>query len=168
MVIKNLGDGIVNGSIGRIHSFDFDERGKIKAAFVIFLDPNSGRPFQDPNRDNAVRIDQYSQEYHYKSRRLCRKQLPLIPAWAVTIHKAQGISVNSAVVNIGRSIFAHGQVYVALSRIRKIEGLHITDAMPISRWWQPSDKVVNFHMDAVCRDHDTRESLKNYKVKNFI
>jgi len=49
-------------------------------------------------------------------------QIPLILAWAVTIHKSQGKTFDKAVIDVGRA-FAPGQVYVALSRLRTMEGL---------------------------------------------
>ena len=53
------------------------------------------------------------------------KQLPLIYAWAVTIHKAQGLTLERALIDIGGNIFACGQTYVALSRIKSLEGLYL-------------------------------------------
>ncbi|MFZ2492007.1 MAG: hypothetical protein WA208_11030, partial [Thermoanaerobaculia bacterium] len=53
------------------------------------------------------------------------KQLPLIPAWAVTIHKAQGLTLARVVVDLDRGAFAEGQVYVALSRCQTLEGLSL-------------------------------------------
>jgi ATP-dependent DNA helicase PIF1 len=52
-------------------------------------------------------------------------QFPLMPAWAVTIHKAQGLTLANVVVDLDRGAFAEGQVYVALSRCQTIEGLSL-------------------------------------------
>jgi ATP-dependent DNA helicase PIF1 len=54
------------------------------------------------------------------------KQLPLIYAWAITIHKSQGLSLDRASIDIGEGIFECGQTYVALSRIKSLEGLYLT------------------------------------------
>lgn len=53
-------------------------------------------------------------------------QLPLVHAWAMTIHKAQGSSLDCAEIDAGSGIFECGQTYVALSRVRTLEGLYLT------------------------------------------
>jgi ATP-dependent DNA helicase PIF1 len=65
------------------------------------------------------------------------RQMPLILAWAITIHKAQGASMDSAEIDAGSSIFECGQTYVALSRIRTIEGLFLTSFDPASVYVNP-------------------------------
>jgi ATP-dependent DNA helicase PIF1 len=53
-------------------------------------------------------------------------QIPLIYSWAITIHKAQGLTLENAIIDIGSNIFAYGQTYVALSRLKSFEGLYLT------------------------------------------
>jgi len=58
------------------------------------------------------------------------KQIPLILAWAITIHKAQGVTLEMAQIDAGSNIFECGQTYVALSRVKSLEGLYLTAFNP--------------------------------------
>ena len=64
-------------------------------------------------------------------------QFPLRLAWAVTIHKSQGASYDTAVVDLGSRAFSPGQTYVALSRLTALDGLYL--ARPL----RPSDIMVD-------------------------
>jgi hypothetical protein len=64
-------------------------------------------------------------------------QFPLKLAWALTIHKSQGLTFNSVVIDIGRGAFAGGQTYVALSRCRTLEGITMRSTV------NPRDIYVN-------------------------
>ena len=57
------------------------------------------------------------------------KQIPLRLAYAVTIHKAQGLTLEKVYIDFDRGLFAHGQAYVALSRARTLEGLELSRAL---------------------------------------
>ena len=61
-----------------------------------------------------------------------RKQFPLILAYAVTIHKCQGLSLHSAIIDLSNKVFSPGMAYVALSRVHSFNGLHLTDFDPTS------------------------------------
>lgn len=65
------------------------------------------------------------------------KQVPLRLAYAVTIHKAQGLTLDRVFIDFDRGMFAHGQAYVAFSRARSLEGLEI------SRPLRPRDMVID-------------------------
>lgn len=58
------------------------------------------------------------------------QQIPLILSWAITIHKAQGTTLELAEIDIGSGVFECGQSYVALSRVKDINGLYLTAFNP--------------------------------------
>jgi ATP-dependent DNA helicase PIF1 len=55
------------------------------------------------------------------------KQIPLILSWAITIHKSQGVTLDSALIDAGSNIFEYGQTYVALSRVKTLEGVYLSN-----------------------------------------
>jgi ATP-dependent DNA helicase PIF1 len=108
MLTVNMHDeGLANGSRGII--IDFYNTNPV----VLFLDGKilEIKPHEfviDENGDIVKKI-----------------QIPLILSWAITIHKAQGMSLEMVETDIGNSIFEYGQAYVVLSRIKNIEGLSL-------------------------------------------
>jgi len=80
------------------------------------------------------------------------KQYPIKLAWAITIHKSQGQTFDDVVIDIGGGAFAHGQTYVALSRCRALEGIHLK--RPIAQ----SDIIFdNKIYDFMSKINDTNE-----------
>jgi ATP-dependent DNA helicase PIF1 len=80
-------------------------------------------------------------------------QVPLILAWALTIHKSQGATMDAAEIDVGSNIFECGQTYVALSRVKSLEGLYLTsfDATRI----RINRKVKEFY-ESLTLYHETR------------
>jgi ATP-dependent exoDNAse (exonuclease V) alpha subunit len=54
------------------------------------------------------------------------RQIPLRLAWAVTVHKSQGQTYDEVTIDMGSGAFSSGHTYVALSRVRSLEGLYLT------------------------------------------
>lgn len=85
-------------------------------------------------------------------------QFPLKLAWAVTIHKCQGQTFNSAVIDLARGAFVSGQVYVAMSRCRTLEGISLTT--PIYEKDVIIDPILISFNDAM------KEMMQVYKENN--
>lgn len=126
MFTKNDGGGRwVNGTLGR----------------VVRLDERSVHVIPDDRSDEEVfevmpvTWEQYRYEHEPTTDQIVARvvarytQIPLMLAWAVTIHKAQGKTLSRVFIDLGSSAFATGQVYVALSRVRKLDDIRL--ARPI-------------------------------------
>jgi ATP-dependent DNA helicase PIF1 len=75
---------------------------------------------------------------------LQRKQIPLRLAYALTIHKAQGATLDCALIDIGSSTFECGQAYVALSRVRSLDSLYVWDLEEEA--FKTNEKVSEFYL----------------------
>ena len=143
MLIRNIAtdQGLVNGALGFVKTCYF-ENGQLLSIYVQFDDETIGSAFYN-SEHNAIGIEQISQEFYFEGRSISRTQFPRLPAWACTIHKVQGISTDKIVVSLGKTVFAEGQFYVALSRVRTLNGLGILSLDP-SRV-KADKKVITFY-----------------------
>lgn len=85
------------------------------------------------------------------------EQYPIMPAWAITIHKSQGQTFDNVILNL-RKCFAEGQAYVALSRCRSLEGIELSSL--ISRDAIKIDRVVDDYLSSM-REKWTRGAVQN-------
>ncbi|MCX6755772.1 MAG: AAA family ATPase [Candidatus Nomurabacteria bacterium] len=106
---NNQKEGYVNGTLGTIVGFASGTRYPI-------VENRNGRKF-------TVEPAEWALEENGKVRASI-SQIPLRLAWAITVHKSQGMSLDEAVMDLS-DVFEYGQGYVALSRVRRLSGLHL-------------------------------------------
>ena len=107
--VNSTESGFVNGQTGTVADFRTDG---------ILVESDDGCP---------ILVRQFTWHYDNRdSRSAAFTQFPLRLSYAVTIHKAQGLTLDSAYIDV-RAAREPGQSYVALSRLRMLEGLHLKD-----------------------------------------
>ena len=89
------------------------------------------------------------------------KQYPLKLAWAITIHKSQGLTFEKAVID-AKAAFAHGQVYVALSRCKTLEGMVLSSPIP-SKGIKTDEAIVCFNENSH-QNQPSETRLKTAKI----
>jgi len=177
--------GLVNGSRGVIVGFEETEKCGIHRPLVLF---KNGEVMPIDYHKWLIATEE-------KNTYLAVCQIPLIPAWAITIHKIQGKTLDFATVDLGKSVFSEGQAYVALSRIRELSGLTLTSfdhtcirankkvlnfyngtllptpiakgAVNIDRWLKGDGGVSNQHLkpSPFPTAQQVKETLSEYKKK---
>lgn len=123
----NVEDGLVNGVMGYICQFVFEENSDriVKAVGIEFDNKEVGKKSGQKTKDEKlVFIERVQEEIKDKVTTVVRHQFPIRLSWACTAHKVQGMTTDKVVVNLDRA-FAPGQAYVALSRVTSKSGLFI-------------------------------------------
>jgi ATP-dependent DNA helicase PIF1 len=93
-------------------------------------------------------------------------QIPLRLAWAFTIHKSQGVTLDIAEIDIGTSIFEFGQTYVALSRIRSLKGLFLSSFNPNKIKTNPTVSAFYKKIPEITEEvvEKTKETLEVFEI----
>ena len=106
---NNPQEGFVNGTLGTVEKFD----------------KHDGHPVIKTRNGKRIEVEPMDWAMEENGAMRARiTQLPLRLAWAITVHKSQGMSLDEAVVDLS-AVFEFGQGYVALSRVRRLSGLHL-------------------------------------------
>ena len=132
ILVVNLSveEGLVNGSKGRVESFN-----------------ENGEPVVIFSNGKLKNIAIYTWDIDEGISVVKASGMPLILGYGCTIHRSQGMSLDLAIVDIGKNVFTgsggYGQIYVALSRVRSLEGLSILNFDPTRIRCHP--KVIEFY-----------------------
>lgn len=122
MITKNDHDAsVVNGDVGTIIKVEVNENDPAASAIAMKVQ-RTGQVYFVPQ----VTFGDMSDDDDDISESIYREQFAIRLAYAITIHKSQGMTLDKLVVDIG-NCFADGQMYVALSRVKSLEGLYIYD-----------------------------------------
>ncbi len=132
MFIKNdPGGRYVNGTLGIVTGFDGDK------GWPVVRTREGRKVVAEP-------VDWQMEEDGKSAAKIT--QVPLRLAWAITVHKSQGMSLDAAAVDLSHA-FDYGQGYVALSRVRSLEGLHLAG-------W--NERALRVHPEALAKDEEFR------------
>ncbi len=121
----------VNGTLGTVVEFEAEEGYPVVRTLTgrrVVAEPATWK-IEENGRDRAS-----------------VNQVPLRLAWAITVHKSQGMSLDAAVIDLSRA-FEYGQGYVALSRLRSLSGLHLLGL---------NERALRVHPEAVEKDAEFR------------
>ncbi len=157
MFVKNNFDrGYVNGTLGTVIDFDKDSNYpiiKTRAGNDIIASPTSWS-FEE---DDIV-LAQIS-------------QIPLRLAWAITVHKSQGMTLDYAEIDLSKA-FTEGMGYVALSRVRTLSGIKLMGLNDISLKVNTEIKEQDYELRTLSDDAqnevNSMDPLKKEKIKNDI
>jgi len=119
MMLKNTHQkhGIINGSLGIVKDFH------VKTGYPIVKFNNNKIITITPEIWSSEKFDKKENKIKIEA---SIEQIPLILSWAITIHKSQGMTLDKIKCNLS-NVFSEGQIYVALSRVKTIGGLFITN-----------------------------------------
>lgn len=144
-VANNPSLGFVNGSRGQVIDFH-DDKPRVRlhgSSRVITVEPHSWKL----EEDGKVRAEVM--------------QLPLRLAWAITIHKSQGMSLDAAEIDLSRS-FTPGMGYVALSRVRSLDGLFLSGINAMALRLHPAI----FDLDRALKSHSAALALVTLEAED--
>ena len=151
--------GLVNGSIGTIIDILWDTGQEpsvsIPSLLLVYFKEYSGPDFPSYG-SKIVPIFPVTHQFNYKGVPCTRKQFPLRLAYAITVHKCQGLTLLRAVLNIDQKEHCLGLSYVAISRVKALDGLMFESPFDFSRFTVQDSPTA--------RDRELDISVRNKQI----
>ena len=143
MFIKNDPERrFINGTLGEVKSID-------KNSIAVRLAESGTIIEVEPMEWQNIRYQFDEESKEISSKQIGRfKQYPLKAAWAITVHKSQGLTFDKAIIDV-HAAFSPGQAYVALSRCRTLDGLVLSSTVSASVFMR--DNAVDAYMNYISR-----------------
>ena len=139
--------GLVNGAMGTVVAICYDQAGgsppNLPVAVTVQFDSYGGPTLPD----GTVPIIPLRRTWLSTEKQCSRLQLPLKLAWAVTIHKCQGMILSKAVIDVGKKEFSAGLTFVACLRVRQLKNLLFVPPFPFQRVANLATEIVAVEAD---------------------
>ncbi len=154
MLIWNLciDEGLVNGTMATVYTIlwaddTHDAFNSMPAMVLIEVDGYTGRATIEVNGRHVIPILPRRQQWESNGSTCTRTQIPLCLAFAITIHKSQGLTLDKAVVNLANRNIKTTLTYVALSRVRHITSLALDGCSAYDRFPKDISLTVKMRMN---------------------
>ncbi|TNJ28558.1 Rrm3p helicase [Giardia muris] len=174
LITKNLDvqKGICNGSQGVVIGIYYREASKRVSGRGLTMQHVPEKNLNVVDDDVVVELQlattkyslrPYLYEFKQSQERVkgTRAQFPLALAYAISIHKCQGMTLDNAIVDL-KAAFSEGQVYVAISRLRSLEGLRMTSFQQDKV--RANELAMRFHQSLLRIDPNDPDSLKKHML----
>ena len=169
--------GLVNGAMGTIEAICYlrDKPPALPVAVMIQFDHYSGPTMYN----GTVPITPIRRSWFSSGGQCSRLQLPLKLAWAVTIHKSQGLTLDKVVIDIGKKEFSCGLSFVACSRVRKLSDILFVPPFPLQRLTsiarsrrlherkEEDQRLLSLQEGPPLEDNEEEESMDVHEVRTL-